>query len=73
MWGIVLRILRFLRIFTSAKTQQNDQNQRDKTQKISLNSHYKHILKNNKMVTNNLKLYYNVSLKFKDYNHQNDF
>ncbi|GAA7843579.1 hypothetical protein JP0246_01370 [Helicobacter pylori] len=69
MWGIVLRILRFLRIFTSTKTQQNDKNQRDKTQKISLNSHYKHILKNNKMVTNNLKLYYNVSLKFKDYNH----
>ncbi|GAA9498932.1 hypothetical protein UBN20_08670 [Helicobacter pylori] len=67
--GIVLRILRFLRIFTSAKTQQNDQNQRDKTPKISLNSHYKHILKNNKMVTNNLELYYNVSLKFKDYNH----
>ncbi|GAA7082525.1 hypothetical protein VN0426_09280 [Helicobacter pylori] len=67
--GIVLRILRFLRIFTSAKTQQNDQNQHDKTQQISLNSHYKHILKNNKMVTNNLKLYYNVSLKFKDYNH----
>ncbi|GAA8325508.1 hypothetical protein HpBT193_09540 [Helicobacter pylori] len=67
--GIVLRILRFLRIFTSAKTQQNDQNQRDKTQKISLNSHYKQILKNNKMVTNSLKLYYNVSLKFKDYNH----
>ncbi|GAA9625010.1 hypothetical protein HpVa144_10290 [Helicobacter pylori] len=67
--GIVLRILRFLRIFTSTKTQQNDQNQRDKTQKISLNSHYKHILKNNKMVTDNLKLYYNVSLKFKDYNH----
>ncbi|GAA7123461.1 hypothetical protein NP0157_10600 [Helicobacter pylori] len=67
--GIVLRILRFLRIFTSTKTQQNDQNQRDKTPKISLNSHYKHILKNNKMVTNNLKLYYNVSLKFKDYNH----
>ncbi|GHR48903.1 hypothetical protein VN0484_11990 [Helicobacter pylori] len=69
MGGIVLRILRFLGIFTSAKTQQNDQNQRDKTQKISLNSHYKHILKNNKMVTNNLKLYYNASLKFKDYNH----
>ncbi|GAA7479210.1 hypothetical protein ID1078_09900 [Helicobacter pylori] len=69
MWGIVLRILRFLRIFTSTKTQQNNQNQRDKTQKISLNSHYKHILKNNKMVTNDLKLYYNVSLKFKDYNH----
>ncbi|GAA8377640.1 hypothetical protein HpNP29_10440 [Helicobacter pylori] len=69
MWGIVLRILRFLRIFTSTKTQQNDKNQRDKTQKISLNSHYKHILKNNKMVTNNLKLYYNVSLKLKDYNH----
>ncbi|GAA8442047.1 hypothetical protein HpNP56_07920 [Helicobacter pylori] len=67
--GIVLRILRFLRIFTSVKTQQNDQNQRDKTPKISLNSHYKHILKNNKMVTNNLKLYYNVILKFKDYNH----
>ncbi|GAA9344996.1 hypothetical protein TH0596_01860 [Helicobacter pylori] len=67
--GIVLRILRFLRIFTSTKTQQNDQNQRDKTPKISLNSHYKHILKNNKMLTNNLKLYYNVSLKFKDYNH----
>ncbi|GAA6991168.1 hypothetical protein ID0617_05290 [Helicobacter pylori] len=67
--GIVLRILRFLGIFTSVKTQQNDKNQRDKTQKISLNSHYKHILKNNKMVTNNLKLYYNVSLKFKDYNH----
>ncbi|GAA7050608.1 hypothetical protein HpCHN1_08410 [Helicobacter pylori] len=67
--GIVLRILRFLRIFTSTKTQQNDQNQCDKTQQISLNSHYKHILKNNKMVTNNLKLYYNVSLKFKDYNH----
>ncbi|GAA7500517.1 hypothetical protein ckin132_03380 [Helicobacter pylori] len=67
--GIVLRILRFLRVFTSVKTQQNDKNQRDKTQKISLNSHYKHILKNNKMVTNNLKLYYNVSLKFKDYNH----
>ncbi|GAA7842341.1 hypothetical protein HpBT030_08400 [Helicobacter pylori] len=67
--GIVLRILRFLRIFTSTKTQQNDQNQHDKTQKISLNSHYKYILKNNKMVTNNLKLYYNVSLKFKDYNH----
>ncbi|GAA9240047.1 hypothetical protein BTM378_08720 [Helicobacter pylori] len=67
--GIVLRILRFLRIFTSTKTQQNDQNQCDKTPKISLNSHYKHILKNNKMVTNNLKLYYNVSLKFKDYNH----
>ncbi|GAA8648829.1 hypothetical protein HpDR76_11840 [Helicobacter pylori] len=67
--GIVLRILRFLRVFTSAKTQQNDKNQRDKTQKISLNSHYKHILKNNKMVTNNLKLYYNVSLEFKDYNH----
>ncbi|GAA9341125.1 hypothetical protein TH0551_10120 [Helicobacter pylori] len=67
--GIVLRISRFLRIFTSAKTQQNDQNQCDKTPKISLNSHYKHILKNNKMVTNNLKLYYNVSLKFKDYNH----
>ncbi|GAA8667443.1 hypothetical protein DR8_04060 [Helicobacter pylori] len=67
--GIVLRILRFLRVFTSAKTQQNDKNQRDKTQKISLNSHYKHILKNNKMVTNNLKLYYNASLKFKDYNH----
>ncbi|GAA8302619.1 hypothetical protein HpNP133_07450 [Helicobacter pylori] len=69
MWGIVLRILRFLRIFTSTKTQQNDKNQCDKTQKISLNSHYKHILKNNKMVTNNLKLYYNVSLKLKDYNH----
>ncbi|GAA8143931.1 hypothetical protein NP0151_06770 [Helicobacter pylori] len=69
MWGIALRILRFLRIFTSTKTQQNDKNQRDKTQKISLNSHYKHILKNNKMVTNNLKLYYNVSLKLKDYNH----
>ncbi|GAA6976402.1 hypothetical protein ID1000_00420 [Helicobacter pylori] len=67
--GIVLRILRFLRIFTSTKTQQNDKNQCDKTQKISLNSHYKHILKNNKMLTNNLKLYYNVSLKFKDYNH----
>ncbi|GAA8141642.1 hypothetical protein HpDR137_02410 [Helicobacter pylori] len=67
--GIVLRILRFLGIFTSTKTQQNDKNQHDKTQKISLNSHYKHILKNNKMVTNNLKLYYNVSLKFKDYNH----
>ncbi|GAA8505523.1 hypothetical protein HpDR57_16910 [Helicobacter pylori] len=67
--GIVLRILRFLRVFTSAKTQQNDKNQYDKTQKISLNSHYKHILKNNKMVTNNLKLYYNVGLKFKDYNH----
>ncbi|GAA7655566.1 hypothetical protein ckin65_03880 [Helicobacter pylori] len=69
MGGIVLRILRFLRIFTSTKTQQNDKNQCDKTQKISLNSHYRHILKNNKMVTNNLKLYYNVSLKFKDYNH----
>ncbi|GAA7187189.1 hypothetical protein ID0440_05460 [Helicobacter pylori] len=67
--GIVLRILRFLRIFTSTKTQQNEKNQCDKTPKISLNSHYKHILKNNKMVTNNLKLYYNVSLKFKDYNH----
>ncbi|GAA8280333.1 hypothetical protein HpNP116_11120 [Helicobacter pylori] len=67
--SIVLRILSFLRIFTSTKTQQNDKNQCDKTQKISLNSHYKHILKNNKVVTNNLKLYYNASLKFKDYNH----
>ncbi|GAA9199589.1 hypothetical protein BTM363_10320 [Helicobacter pylori] len=67
--SIVLRILSFLRIFTSTKTQQNDKNQCDKTQKISLNSHYKHILKNNKVVTNNLKLYYNASLKFKGYNH----
>ncbi|GAA7758344.1 hypothetical protein HpBT0162_03870 [Helicobacter pylori] len=69
MGSIVLRILSFLRIFTSTKTQQNDKNQCDKTQKISLNSHYKHILKNNKVVTNNLKLYYNASLKFKGYSH----